>query len=100
MNAERVFTILLEPHISEKVSILGDSHNQYGFRVSKDATKAEIKEAVEHLFEVSVEKVTTMNVKGKMKRNTYRQTRRKNWKKAYVRLADGDSIDVGIEANG
>ena len=93
MNAERVFTILLEPHISEKVSILGDSHNQYGFRVSKDATKAEIKEAVEQLFEVSVENVTVMNYRGKQKRQGGTVGRRRNWKKAYVRLAEGSQID-------
>tara|TARA_A100001037_G_C15127235_1_gene626825 strand:+ start:383 stop:685 length:303 start_codon:yes stop_codon:yes gene_type:complete len=96
MNQERVFNILLEPHISEKVSILGDAHNQYGFRVAKDATKSEIKEAVEFLFEVTVERVTTLNVKGKMKRNAYRQSRRNNWKKAYVSVTPGQEIDFMV----
>ena len=68
MNPERVYTVLVEPHISEKVSILGDTANQYAFKVAKDATKAEIREAVETIFDVEVLKVTTANVKGKVKR--------------------------------
>tara|TARA_A100001037_G_scaffold304778_1_gene342723 strand:- start:2705 stop:3001 length:297 start_codon:yes stop_codon:yes gene_type:complete len=96
MNPERVYTVLLEPHISEKVSILGDASNQYGFRVAKDATKAEIKQAVEQLFEVTVQSVTTLNVKGKVKRNVHGASRRKNWKKAYVRVADGQEIDFMV----
>ena len=68
MNPERVYTVLLEPHFSEKMSIQGDEHNQYGFKVARNASKAEIKEAVETLFGVTVSKVTTLNVKGKNKR--------------------------------
>ncbi|NIN37531.1 MAG: 50S ribosomal protein L23, partial [Gammaproteobacteria bacterium] len=68
MNQERLYTVLLEPHFSEKVAILGDRSNQYGFKVAKDATKDEIKQAVEQLFKVTVENVSTMNVKGKVKR--------------------------------
>ena len=93
MNEERMYTILLEPHISEKVSILGDRVNQYAFKVAKDATKAEIREAVQKLFKVDVEKVTTANVKGKVKRTMRGETRKKNWKKAYVTVADGQEID-------
>jgi large subunit ribosomal protein L23 len=64
--------------------------------VAVDATKAEIKQAVEALFDVTVERVTTLNVKGKVKRNQRGTTRRnKNWKKAYVRLAEGQDIDFG-----
>jgi large subunit ribosomal protein L23 len=68
MNPERLYTVLLEPHFSEKISILGDQSNQYGFKVAPNATKQEIKEAVEQLFNVAVEKVSTINVKGKVKR--------------------------------
>ena len=68
MNQERLYTVLLEPHFSEKVAIMGDRSNQYGFKVAKDATKDEIKQAVEQLFKVRVENVSTMNVKGKVKR--------------------------------
>ena len=93
MNEERMYTILLEPHISEKVSILGDRVNQYAFKVAKDATKAEIREAVSTLFKVDVNKVTTANVKGKVKRTMRGETRKKNWKKAYVTVAEGQEID-------
>ena len=96
MNPERVYAVLLQPHISEKVSLLGDASNQYGFRVARDATKAEIKEAVEQLFDVTVENVSTLNVKGKLKRHTHGVSRRKNWKKAYVRVAAGQEIDFMV----
>ena len=96
MNPERVFTVLIEPHISEKVSILGDEVNQYAFKVSKDATKPEIREAVETLFKVDVSKVTTANVKGKVKRNARGVTRKKNWKKAYITVAAGQELDYMV----
>jgi large subunit ribosomal protein L23 len=88
--------VLVEPHISEKVSILGDKANQYAFKVSRDATKAEIREAVETIFNVEVLKVTTANVKGKIKRNVRGITRKKNWKKAYVTVAQGQEIDYMV----
>lgn len=96
MNEERMYTILLEPHFSEKVAVLGDLSNQYAFKVARDATKPEIKAAVEGLFDVRVESVTTTNVKGKTKRTARGVTRKKNWKKAYVRVADGQDIDFGL----
>lgn len=96
MNPERVFTVLREPHISEKVSILGDKFNQYAFKVSTDATKAEIREAVQSLFNVEVKKVTTANVKGKVKKNARGVTRKKNWKKAYITVAQGQEIDYMV----
>ncbi len=96
MNQERLYTVLLEPHFSEKVSVIGDKANQYGFKVAKDATKAEIKEAVEKLFNVTVEGVSTLNVKGKVKRTVRGVSRSKNWKKAYVRVADGQEIDFMV----
>lgn len=96
MNPERVFTVLREPHISEKVSILGDKFNQYAFKVSTDATKAEIREAVQSLFNVEVKKVTTANVKGKVKKNARGVTRKKNWKKAYITVAEGQEIDYMV----
>lgn len=97
MNDERRYMVLLEPHVSEKVSNLGDTNNQYAFKVVPDATKAEIKEAVESIFEVSVLRVTTLNQKGKVKRGFRRVSRKKNWKKAYVRLAEGQDIDFVAE---
>ena len=96
MNQERLYTVLLEPHFSEKVSVLGDKANQYGFKVAKDATKAEIKEAVEKLFNVTVEGVSTLNVKGKVKRTVRGVSRSKNWKKAYITVAAGQEIDYMV----
>ena len=97
MNPERIYTVLLEPHISEKVSVLGDRVNQYAFKVAKDATKAEIREAVQTIFKVDVDKVTTANVKGKAKRNVRGGiTRKKNWKKAYITVAQGQEIDYMV----
>jgi large subunit ribosomal protein L23 len=96
MNPERMYTVLLEPHFSEKVALLGDASNQYGFKVARDATKAEIKEAVEKLFKVTVEGVSTINVKGKVRRTPRGATRRKDWKKAYVRVAEGQEIDFMV----
>jgi large subunit ribosomal protein L23 len=94
MNDERVFQILKSPHISEKAALLGDSANQHVFRVATDAKKAEIKAAVEQLFDVKVANVRTINVNGKSKRMGMRKGRRKDWKKAYVSLEQGHEIDL------
>lgn len=96
MNEERLYTVLRSPHISEKVSNLGDLSNQYAFKVARDATKAEIKQAVEKLFGVAVVGVTTANVRGKVKRNRYGLARKANWKKAYVRVAEGQELDYMV----
>jgi large subunit ribosomal protein L23 len=96
MNRERLYTVLLEPHFTEKASSLGDAGNQYAFKVAPDASKAEIKEAVEALFDVSVENVSTLNVKGKRKRTMRGLSRKKNWKKAYVRVAAGQELDFMV----
>lgn len=96
MNQERIYTVLVEPHISEKVSLLGDKVNQYAFKVARDATKAEVAEAVETLFKVEVRKVTTVNVKGKVKTTAKSETRKKNWKKAYITVAAGQEIDYMV----
>ncbi|MCB1645938.1 MAG: 50S ribosomal protein L23 [Pseudomonadales bacterium] len=93
MNEERMYKILLGAHISEKSTVIGDVSNQFAFKVSRDATRPEIKEAVEKIYNVSVVDVTTMNVKGKVKRNMRGVSRKPNWKKAYVRLAEGNDID-------
>lgn len=96
MNEERLYTVLRAPHISEKVSNLGDGSNQYAFKVAPDATKAEVKTAVEQIFGVQVTRVTTANVRGKVKRNRWGVLRKKNWKKAYVRVADGQELDYMV----
>ena len=97
MNQERIFTVLREPHISEKVSVLGDVANQYAFKVDINATKLQIKHAVEGYFSVKVHSVNVIKVKGKTKRSRFRIRKKSDWKKAYVRLAEGQSIEVGIE---
>lgn len=93
MNLERLYKVLLGPHISEKSTLAGEASNSYTFKVVPDATKPEIKAAVEQLFDVKVESVRTLNVKGKVKRTMRGMSKRKDWKKAYVRLAEGQSID-------
>ena len=94
MNEQRIFQVLLAPHISEKAALLGESANQHVFRVATDAKKAEIKAAVEQLFDVKVADVRTINVNGKSKRMGARKGSRKNWKKAYVSLEQGHEIDL------
>lgn len=98
MNEERKYEVLVEPHSTEKAASIGDASNGYAFKVATDATKPEIKEAVESIFGVTVLNVTTLNQKGKVKRNWRRRpSRKKDWKKAYVRLAAGDEIDFVAE---
>ena len=94
MNQERIFQILKSPHISEKAAVLGDSANQAVFQVADDATKGEIREAVEQLFNVKVANVRTVNMKGKTKRQGQRRGKRSDWKKAYVSLEQGHEIDL------
>ena len=93
MNQERIYKVLLGPHISEKATVVAEEHNQYVFKVAKDATKLEIKKAVEQLFEVSVKAVRTAVVKGKTKRTRHGMGQRSDWKKAYVSLEQGQEID-------
>ena len=93
MNQERVFQVLEGPHVSEKAAIVADTNNQYVFKVAVNATKAEIKKSVEQLFKVKVDNVRTLRVKGKVKRNRYGLSTKPTWKKAYVRLEQGQDID-------
>jgi large subunit ribosomal protein L23 len=93
MNRERVFQVLLGPHVSEKAAIVADDNNQYVFKVAADATKNEVRQSVEQLFKVNVENVQTLKVKGKVKRNRYGYSTKPTWKKAYVRIAPGQDID-------
>lgn len=95
MNAERIMMVLREPHTSEKSTVIG-KHNQFAFRVLKDATKSEIKTAVEHLFNVKVKDVAVVNVKGKTKRFKQMVGKRSDWKKAYVTLHEGQDIDLAV----
>ena len=93
MNQERLMQVLLAPQISEKATYVADKHEQVVFRVAGDATKPEIKAAVELLFKVEVEGVQVANVKGKEKRFGKMMGRRKGWKKAYVCLKPGQEIN-------
>jgi large subunit ribosomal protein L23 len=93
MNLERILQVLLSPHVSEKSSMVAESNQQHVFKVLPDATKGEIKEAVEELFKVQVSQVRVLNVKGKVKRFGQREGSRSNWRKAYVTLAAGQEID-------
>lgn len=94
MNQERIFTVLVAPHVSEKSALNTENNNQYVFKVAIDANKPEIKKAVESVFDVKVSKVQTSIAKGKVKRFGQKIGRRKDWKKAYVTLAEGSTIEM------
>ena len=98
MNQERVFKVLLGPHISEKATVLADSKSQFVFKVATDATKLEIKKAVEALFNVKVAGVRTLNVQGKTKRTMRGLGKRNDWKKAYIALQPGQDLDFASSA--
>ncbi len=99
MSQERLMKVILAPHVSEKTTESADSANQFVFKVATDATKKEIKNAVELLFEVKVDAVNVINIKGKSKgRSGAGKGRRPDWKKAYVKLEKGFDIDyMGAE---
>jgi len=94
MNQERLLKVLIAPHVSEKSSVVAEQNNQYVFKVARDASKPEIKKAVEMLFNVQVGSVQVSNTKGKSKRFGAIQGRRSDWKKAYVTLKADQSIDL------
>jgi large subunit ribosomal protein L23 len=94
MNKNRLYQVLLAPRVTEKTTRVGEESNQYIFRVVKDANKSEVRNAVEMLFDVSVESVRIVNVKGKNKSFRMRPGRRSDWKKAYVRVQEGQVIDL------
>ena len=98
MNNERLSRILVSPVVSEKSTRLADQSKQMVFKVLPDASKPEIRKAVEKMFDVTVTRVQVSNVKGKIKRFGQAMGRRSDWKKAYVTLAEGSDIDfVGAE---
>lgn len=86
---ERLLQVLMAPQISEKATRIADKNNQVAFRVATDATKPEVKAAVELMFKVEVGSVQILNVKGKVKRSGRSVGRRKGWKKAFVCLKSG-----------
>ncbi len=93
MSNERLFKVLLSPRMTEKSTRVAETSNQYVFKVTTDSNKKEIKDAVEKLFEVNVESVRIVNVKGKSKSFKLRTGKRNDWKKAYVRVQEGQVID-------
>ena len=98
MSRERLITVLVAPHITEKTSLMMQNANQYAFRVRRDANKTEVKQAVELMFDVTVAGVQVVNEPGKERRFGKRIGRTQDWKKAYVRLADGQAIDYEAQA--
>lgn len=96
MSLNNIYTTVLSPIISEKSNRLGEESNQYVFKVAVSSNKDEVKAAVEKLFSVNVENVQILNVKGKTKSFKGKQGKRPNWKKAYVRVQQGQLIDFGV----
>jgi len=92
-----LYSIIKSPYLTEKVSTLIGESNQYAFKVDINATKHQIKKAIEGYFSVDVEDVNVIKVKGKTKRSRYRIRKKSDWKKAYVKLAQGQSIEVTSE---
>jgi large subunit ribosomal protein L23 len=93
MSGQRLMNVLRSPHVSEKSTMAADTHRQFVFRVAPDASKPEIRQAVEKMFDVQVERVQTVNVKGKKKSFGRIAGKRGDWKKAYVTLKPGQDID-------
>jgi large subunit ribosomal protein L23 len=98
MSDLKYLSVIRAPRVSEKTARLQEVSDQYVFEVAKTATKADVKSAVEQLFNVKVEAVNVLNVKGKIKSFRSREGRRGDWRKAYVRLAEGQTIDVMAKA--
>jgi large subunit ribosomal protein L23 len=92
-HKERLMTVLVGPHVSEKTTDVADKHNQIVFKVRRDSTKSEIRQAVQLMFEVTVTDVQVVNCRGKIKRFGQEWGQRAAWKKAYVKLAEGQNID-------
>jgi large subunit ribosomal protein L23 len=93
MSKNRLFQVILSPRVTEKSTHVGEDSNQYVFHVVNDASKSEVKGAIEMLFDVNVEAVRIVNVKGKNKSFRMRPGKRSDWKKAYVRVQEGQVID-------
>ena len=98
LGREGLMNVLLAPHVTEKSSLALQDRNQYAFRVRRDATRTDVRRAVELMFEVKVERVQVVNTMGKKRRFAQRSGRTQDWKKAYVRLASGQSIDYEAQS--
>ena len=98
MNREQLMSVLIAPHVTEKTSLAMQNHNQYTFRVRRDATKIDIRKAVELMFDVKVAGVQVVNEAGKTRRFGKVAGRTQDWKKAYVSLVAGQTIDYEARA--
>jgi large subunit ribosomal protein L23 len=98
VNREQLLSVLIAPHVTEKTSLAMQNHNQYTFRVRRDATKVDIRRAVELMFDVKVAGVQVVNEPGKQRRFGRTVGRTQDWKKAYVSLAAGQTIDYEARA--
>jgi large subunit ribosomal protein L23 len=98
VNREELMTVLIAPHVTEKSSLAMQNHNQYTFRVRRDATKVDVKKAVQLMFDVQVRAVQIVNEPGKTRRFGGRIGRTQDSKKAYVSLAEGQTIDYEARA--
>ena len=98
MNREQLMSVLIAPHVTEKTSLAMQNHNQYTFRVRRDASKTDIRKAIELMFGVKVTGVQVVNEPGKVRRFGRTVGRTQDWKKAYVRLSPGQTIDYEARA--
>jgi large subunit ribosomal protein L23 len=98
VNREQLMSVLIAPHVTEKTSLAMQNHNQYTFRVRRDATKTDIRKAVELMFAVKVAGVQVVNEPGKQRRFGRIAGRTQDWKKAYVSLTPGQTIDYEARA--
>ena len=92
-NIDKSLQTILAPQITEKATMIADKNNQIAFKVTKDATKSEVKMAIETMFKVEVDSVNILNIKGKTKRSRTGMGKRNDWKKAYVCLKPGQEIN-------
>jgi len=99
VNREQLMSVLIAPHVTEKTSLAMQNHNQYTFRVRREATKTDIRKAVELMFDVKVAGVQVVNEPGKQRRFGRIAGRTQDWKKAYVSLTAGQTIDYEARAN-
>ena len=98
MKREQLMSVLIAPHVTEKTSLAMQNHNQYTFRVRRDASKTDIRKAIELMFDVKVAGVQVVNEPGKARRFGRTAGRTQDWKKAYVSLAEGNTIDYEARA--
>ena len=98
MNREQLMSVLIAPHVTEKTSLAMQNHNQYTFRVRRVASKTDIRKAIELMFDVKVTGVQVVNEPGKVRRFGRTVGRTQDWKKAYVSLSAGQTIDYEARA--